>query len=312
MVDPEHQRRGNRRARCSIAVWPGDPTPDLGRVVVATGAPADLTLYPDFGVMPVTGHWHMRRQHGALPRAARARGGRARPGHASCSSPERAVEEWERLEPHAIAHERPALHEFFARDRKCLATLSPRRPRDRALLGLAARRDRPGGRRRAGVPRAGRAGGARPGREDAGAGGAQPLLHDDRLVAPAAPARARLLRLLAELDHVLGTAARPRQVCTDAAALTYSEGMAESLKELGRQGARPRHPAAGGVPALQDRARASCRRSPGRSSASPCSSARSGRSRGCSRWSTSSSFSSAASRPGRSGRSRAARSSSGS
>ena len=36
-------------------------------------------------------------------------------------TPERAVAEWSRLEPDAIAHERPALHEFFARDRTCLA-----------------------------------------------------------------------------------------------------------------------------------------------------------------------------------------------
>ena len=39
-------------------------------------------------------------------------------------SPQRAAEEWQRLEPLAIAHKRPALHEFFSRDRKCLATLA--------------------------------------------------------------------------------------------------------------------------------------------------------------------------------------------
>ena len=80
MVDPEYQRQGVARAlleRC----WPGDPTPDLGRVVVATGAPADLTLYPD--VRRHARHRPLARagQHGALSRAARARGGRARPGH---------------------------------------------------------------------------------------------------------------------------------------------------------------------------------------------------------------------------------------
>ena len=44
MVDPAHQGQGIGRAlleRC----WPGDPTPDLGRIVVAAGAPGDLTLY---------------------------------------------------------------------------------------------------------------------------------------------------------------------------------------------------------------------------------------------------------------------------
>ena len=33
-------------------------------------------------------------------------------------TPERAVEEWKRLEPVAIGHERPALHEFFGRTRE--------------------------------------------------------------------------------------------------------------------------------------------------------------------------------------------------
>ena len=36
---------------------------------------------------------------------------------------ERAVEEWKRLEPDAIGHERPRLHEFFGRTRNCLATV---------------------------------------------------------------------------------------------------------------------------------------------------------------------------------------------
>jgi GNAT superfamily N-acetyltransferase len=59
MVDPGHQVRGVGRAlleRC----WPGAPSRELGRVVVASGAPNDLTLYTKFGVMPVGGHWHMR------------------------------------------------------------------------------------------------------------------------------------------------------------------------------------------------------------------------------------------------------------
>ena len=123
MIDPEHQGQGLGRAlleRC----WPGVPTPDLGRVVVATGAPADLTLYPEFGVMPATGHWHMRvRTEKYLERRAQEVDLRDPGTHAL--SPARAAAEWQRLEPLAIAHERAALHEFFARDRTCLATMSP-------------------------------------------------------------------------------------------------------------------------------------------------------------------------------------------
>jgi hypothetical protein len=36
------------------------------------------------------------------------------------------VEEWKRLEPSAIGHERPRLHEFFGRRRNCLALVDPR------------------------------------------------------------------------------------------------------------------------------------------------------------------------------------------
>jgi GNAT superfamily N-acetyltransferase len=123
MVDPRHQRRGIGHAlleRC----WPGDPTPEVGRVVVASGAPADLTLYPDFGVMPVMGHWHLRvRTERYLERRAQEVDVREPGTHAL--APARAVAEWQRLEPLAIAHDRPALHEFFSRDRSCLATVSP-------------------------------------------------------------------------------------------------------------------------------------------------------------------------------------------
>ena len=37
--------------------------------------------------------------------------------------PGRAVAEWKRLEPAAIHHHRPLLHEFFGRDRTCLACM---------------------------------------------------------------------------------------------------------------------------------------------------------------------------------------------
>ena len=64
MVDPKHQGSGVGR-KLLEEIWPGDPSPSLGRIVVAAGAPRDLSLYTDFGVMPVAGHWHMReQQHG--------------------------------------------------------------------------------------------------------------------------------------------------------------------------------------------------------------------------------------------------------
>jgi GNAT superfamily N-acetyltransferase len=119
IVAPEHQGQGIGEALLE-RVWPGDPTPDLGRIVVATGAPSDLTLYTRFGVMPVAGHWHMR----ALTEdyvALRTQEVDMPEHRVHVLTPERAVAEWSRLEPDAIGHERPALHEFFARDRNCLA-----------------------------------------------------------------------------------------------------------------------------------------------------------------------------------------------
>jgi GNAT superfamily N-acetyltransferase len=121
MVEPRHHGQGIGRALIE-RVWPGDPSPEMGRVVVAAGAPADLTLYPDAGVMPVTGHWHLRvRTEHYLERRAQEVDVRDPGTHAL--APERAASEWKRLEPLAIAHERPELHEFFSRDRTCLATV---------------------------------------------------------------------------------------------------------------------------------------------------------------------------------------------
>jgi GNAT superfamily N-acetyltransferase len=121
MVEPRHQGQGIGRALLELC-WHGDPTPELGRVVVATGEPADLGLYMDFGVMPVAGHWHLRqrtdryleRRSHEIERVETA---------VHVLTPERAVAEWQRLEPPVVMHERPALHEFFCRDRTCLATL---------------------------------------------------------------------------------------------------------------------------------------------------------------------------------------------
>ena len=121
MVLPDHQRQGIGRHLLEIA-WPGDPTPDLGRVVVAAGSASDLSLYTGFGVMPVAGHWHMR-QRAEVYLAHRAHEQDMTDPGVHVLKAERAVAEWKRLEPSAVAHGRPALHEFFGRDRTCLATL---------------------------------------------------------------------------------------------------------------------------------------------------------------------------------------------
>ena len=136
MVDPAHQGRGVGRAlleRC----WPGAPSAALGRVVVAAGAPNDLTLYTEFGVMPVGGHWHLRaRAEDYLFRRSQETDAPIPAVHAV--KPDRAVEEWTRLEPEAIGHDRRALHEFFARDRSCLAYTPPGGDRPAALCWVSA------------------------------------------------------------------------------------------------------------------------------------------------------------------------------
>jgi GNAT superfamily N-acetyltransferase len=120
MVRPDHQGvgvGGSLLERC----WPGDPSLDAGRLVIAAGAPADLTLYTRFGVTPVAGHWHMRLRTERYLEARAAEG--EDPGSASAHvlEPEHAVAEWSRLEAGAIGRSRPELHRFFARERFCLA-----------------------------------------------------------------------------------------------------------------------------------------------------------------------------------------------
>jgi N-acetylglutamate synthase-like GNAT family acetyltransferase len=121
-VAPEWQSRGLGRAlleRC----WPEPPTREVARLIVAGGSAADLSLTPGFGVMPATGHWRLvqsaqryleHRSQQVLDTAEAA---------VHVLKPDRAVAEWQRLEPLAIAHERPRLHEFFGRERICLASL---------------------------------------------------------------------------------------------------------------------------------------------------------------------------------------------
>jgi GNAT superfamily N-acetyltransferase len=123
MVLPEHQRRGIGRQLLEIA-WPGDPSPELGRVVVATGSASDLSLYTGFGTMPVAGHWHMR-QRAEVYLSHRAQETDTTDPGVHVLKADRAVAEWKRLEPSAIAHGRDSLHEFFGRDRTCLATIDP-------------------------------------------------------------------------------------------------------------------------------------------------------------------------------------------
>jgi hypothetical protein len=120
-VMPSHAGRGVSRGlleRC----WPESPSPELGRLVVAVGTPADLTLFTEFGVMPVSGHWHLHHRVDEYLEARALEVDSAEPDvHAL--TPERAVEEWMRLEPQAIGHDRASLHEFFGRTRSCLATV---------------------------------------------------------------------------------------------------------------------------------------------------------------------------------------------
>jgi hypothetical protein len=82
----------------------------------------DLSLYMEFGVMPSTGHWHLE--------VPTERYIELRAHEIDVSDPavhaletEGAVKQWKRFEPEAIGHERPRLHEFFGRERNCLATL---------------------------------------------------------------------------------------------------------------------------------------------------------------------------------------------
>jgi GNAT superfamily N-acetyltransferase len=121
MVHPSHQGEGLGR-RLLEQVWPGGPSPSLGRLVVATGAPRDLSLYTDFGVMPVAGHWHMRQDTAAYLGCRSQETDATEAGSVVVLTHERAVAEWKRLEPDAIGHKRPSLHEYFGRDRTCLAT----------------------------------------------------------------------------------------------------------------------------------------------------------------------------------------------
>jgi len=135
-VDPAHAGRGVGRGLMSRC-WPDPPSPNLGRVVLSVGTPVDLTLYTDFGVMPATGHWHMRhRVSDYLERRSQELVDAPATEVVALKS-DRAIEEWKRLEPLAIGHERPMLHEFFGRTRSCLAIMDAEQERALAVCWVS-------------------------------------------------------------------------------------------------------------------------------------------------------------------------------
>ena len=167
--------------------------------------------------MPVSGHWHMRhRTEEYIERRSQEIDAAEPAVHAL--TPDRAVAEWKRLEPPAIGHERPLLHEFFGRTRTCLATDGrPGRRGHGALLGQLA------------TARSARRWARRPedlvpvvlAALDRVAKMQEPeslgvFCTTDSLVAARPPAPARLPRALAELGDVLGAAAGAGPLPADA------------------------------------------------------------------------------------------------
>lgn len=136
MVKPDSQGQGIGRAlleRC----WPTAPEADVRRLVIAAGAPADLSLYTGFGVMPTAGHWHMRAETHRYLEARAAEGDDAGGADAHVLEPSHAIAEWNRMEPDAIGHARPLLHDFLSRDRNCLACLDERSDMTKGLCWLS-------------------------------------------------------------------------------------------------------------------------------------------------------------------------------
>jgi GNAT superfamily N-acetyltransferase len=120
MVVPDLHGQGVGRAlleRC----WPEEQ--DVPRMVVAAGAPPDLSLYLRRGVLPVAGHWHMRV---ATDRYQELRSRDVDEGDFGVHvlGRDHALAEWTRLEPQALGHAREALHDQFARTCTCLARMT--------------------------------------------------------------------------------------------------------------------------------------------------------------------------------------------
>ena len=120
-VLPEYQGRGVGR-RLLEHVWPGPPTREVGRLVLAPGSGPDLSLYMNSGAMPVTGQWSLDQPTARFLERRSQEIDSADPAVHQLTAT-RAVDEWKRLEPPAIGHERPRLHEFFGRERTCLAVM---------------------------------------------------------------------------------------------------------------------------------------------------------------------------------------------
>jgi GNAT superfamily N-acetyltransferase len=102
-------------------LWPGTPSPRTGRVAVAAGSNVELSLYTGFGAMPATGHWQIRLSGEQFLERRSLQDSGDPDIHVLAAG--NAVEEWQRLEPQAVGHERPELHEFFGRTRSCLACI---------------------------------------------------------------------------------------------------------------------------------------------------------------------------------------------
>lgn len=135
MIHPEYQHRGIGRElleRC----WPGDPSPEMGRVCVAVGTPDNLSLYTEFGVMPIAGHWHMLQRTEQYREQRSLEIDSTEPG-VSMLKGDRAAGEWKRLEPAALGYDRSALHDFFGRDRVCLASMDMEAGNARALCWVS-------------------------------------------------------------------------------------------------------------------------------------------------------------------------------
>ncbi|MEX2197113.1 MAG: GNAT family N-acetyltransferase [Thermoleophilaceae bacterium] len=137
MVHSEYQHRGIGRSlleRC----WPGDPSPEMGRACVALGTPDNLSLYTEFGVMPIAGHWHLLQPTKQYEEQRSLEIDSTDPG-VSMLKGDRAAAEWKRLEPAALGYDRSALHDFFGRDRVCLASMDLEAGHARALCWVSSR-----------------------------------------------------------------------------------------------------------------------------------------------------------------------------
>lgn len=136
MIAPGYQHRGIGRMlleRC----WPGDPSPQLGRACVAVGTPDNLSLYTEFGVMPIAGHWHLLERTDRYVERRSLEIDATEPG-VSVLKGARAAEEWKRLEPAALGYDRRLLHDFFGRDRICLASMDLDAGRASALCWVSS------------------------------------------------------------------------------------------------------------------------------------------------------------------------------